>query len=163
MIPTWGELGKRIGWLCFGWYRQQRKAWRRWRISRRPAKPVMPKETPTVLLPTIPDYSGVCAGMLGGLGNNLGVLGTQDANAYSALLGAAQHSTHYGAGLKNSGYARQWLGAEWQAQQKALAAQQQNVVRFGGNGVYWNLDTMKPASHGEDDFIERIKESMKLD
>lgn len=36
MTPTWGELAKRIGWLCYGWYREQRRAWRHWKVSRRP-------------------------------------------------------------------------------------------------------------------------------
>lgn len=35
MTPTWGELFDRVRWLCYGWYREQRKAWRRWRLGRR--------------------------------------------------------------------------------------------------------------------------------
>ncbi len=53
MIPGWGELFERIGWLCYHAYRDQRKAWRRWRATRRMAKraiPVIPPQ-PTVGTP----------------------------------------------------------------------------------------------------------------
>lgn len=105
MIPTWGELWERIRMLCYGWYRQERKAWRRWRVSRRIAKRPVVQEWNTGSPIFITASAAVQSTDCYTTGSSYGIT----AGSISQLAGYQNSlgSTDNLSGLTNSGIARQ--------------------------------------------------------